>query len=137
MKKYNVTVLGGSPAFVYRIAQYAAQNKIMLPVKATIVGGAPIFRYIINKRSMIKTLSLSLCRGPLRTLLSVTPNKNTIVLYGSTEVEPISFVMATEKLQLEETKPDGLCVGRPVVDNSVKVISLLDGKLYNLLIFVF
>ena len=70
-------------------------------------------------------------------MLSVTPNKDTIVLYGSTEVEPISFIRATEKLQLEETKPDGMCVGEPVVDNSVKVISLLDGKLNNLLIFIF
>jgi acyl-CoA synthetase (AMP-forming)/AMP-acid ligase II len=106
LRKYNITVLGGSPAFVHRIAQYANSHRISLPVAVTLVGGAPIFR------------------GMLRAIANVTPNKNTIVLYGSTEVEPVSFIMANEKLSLEEDKPVGLCVGKPVVEGSVKIIKI-------------
>ena len=44
--KYNISILAGSPAFIYRIAQYAVKENIMLPVKITSAGGAPVYRYI-------------------------------------------------------------------------------------------
>ena len=33
-------------------------------------------------------------------------------------------------MELEETKPDGLCVGKPAVEGSVKIIRVSDGTLY-------
>ena len=102
----------GSPAFVEKIASYAVKNNIMLPVKYTGLGGAPVFR------------------GTLRTILSVTPDKNTAVVYGSTEAEPISSIFAREKVELEASQPDGLCVGRPTFKGSVKVIKILKGTWY-------
>ena len=78
-------------------------------MKYTGLGGAPVFR------------------GALRTILSVTPEKRCAVLYGSTEAEPISAIYATEKLELESSQPDGLCVGRPVLKGSTKVIKILKG----------
>ena len=109
MKKYGVTSMGGSPAFIHKVAAYAAEQNMMLPVKCTSLGGAPVFR------------------GPFRTVISVTPDKKTSVIYGATEAEPISYIFAEEKLQVEAEKPDGLCVGRPAFENSVRVIQILKG----------
>ena len=108
-KKYNASGLLGSPAFVEKVASYAVKHNLTLPVKYTGLGGAPVFR------------------GVLRTVLSVTPEKKCAVLYGSTEAEPISAIYATEKLEVESSQPDGLCVGRPVFKGSVKVIKILKG----------
>lgn len=82
----------------------------MLPVKYTALGGAPVFR------------------DTLRKIVSVTPEKRTLVMYGSTEAEPISVIFAEEKMKLELSGPDGLCVGKPVFRGTVKVIRILEGE---------
>ena len=110
LRQYKATALGGSPAFVEKIAKFALKQNTALPVKFTLVGGAPVFR------------------GAFRTIVSATPDKKAVVLYGSTEVEPISVVFADEKLRLEAGKPDGLCVGRPVFEKSAKIIRILKGE---------
>ena len=66
-------------------------------------------------------------RGTLRTVSSATPNRKTVVIYGSTEAEPISMIFAAEKMELEVSRPDGLCVGQPVFKGTVKVIQILSG----------
>ena len=81
-----------------------------LPVLYTGVGGAPIYR------------------GAIRTITSVTLERRTFVLYGSTEAEPISTIFAEEKMELEGTQCVGHCVGRPVFKGSVKVIKILDSE---------
>lgn len=109
LKKYDCTALTGSPAFVEKVAAYAQKNNTTLPVKYAGVGGAPVFR------------------GALRTICNVTPDRKALVIYGSTEAEPISMIFAEEKLKLEMGCPDGLCVGKPVFNGSVKVIRILEG----------
>ena len=108
-KKYDTTVLSGSPAFIYRLATYATQHHMLLPVKYVGVGGAPVFH------------------GVFRTIASATACKQVVVLYGGTEAEPMTMIMASEKLPLESTQTRGLCVGRPVLDAKMKIIKLLDG----------
>ena len=81
-----------------------------LPVAYTGVGGAPVYR------------------GMLRTISSATPERKTVVIYGSTEVEPVSMIFAGEKMELEASQPDGLCVGKPVFKGSVKIIKILSGE---------
>ena len=80
-------------------------------MKYTGMGGAPVFR------------------GPLRIILSVTPERRCAVIYGSTEAEPISAILGTEKVEAESSQPDGLCVGRSVFKGSVKIIKILKGIL--------
>ena len=109
LKKYNVTTVTGSPAFVEKLALHALKHNTTLPVRYTAVGGAPVFR------------------GALRTISSATPDRNTVVVYGSTEVEPISCIYAAEKMDLEASLPDGHCVGKPVFKGSAKVIKILSG----------
>ena len=111
MKKFGVTSMGGSPAFVHKLASHAAKLGVSLPLKSTSVGGAPIFRAMF------------------RTITSATPEKKAMVLYGSTEVEPVSVIFAEEKLRLEAEKPDGHCVGTPVFEDSARVIGILSGRL--------
>ena len=106
----NSTALGGSPAFVHRVALHAAKHNSTLPISLISVGGAPVYR------------------GMLRTMVSVVTDKKAVVLYGSTEAEPISLIFAEEKLRLEAGKPDGLCVGRPVYEDSARVIGILSGE---------
>ena len=106
LKKHSVTSILGSPAYVEKLAAYASKQKMNLPVIYTGVGGAPVFR------------------GTLRTISSVTADRKTAVIYGSTEAEPICHIFAAEKLQLEEGQPEGHCVGRPVFKGSVKIIEI-------------
>lgn len=45
IKKHNVNFIGGSLHFVHRVAKYAADNGIILPVQLAMVGGSTIYRY--------------------------------------------------------------------------------------------
>lgn len=76
----------------------------------TAVGGAPIYK------------------GLFRKIASVTPERKSIVMYGSTEAEPISLILGREKVALETEDAVGHCVGQPVFKGSVKVIKILDSK---------
>ena len=73
------------------------------------MGGAPVYR------------------GMLRAIASATPEKKVMIVYGATEVEPVSTVYAEERLGLEAGRPDGHCVGRPMFDGSTRIIKILTG----------
>ena len=50
------------------------------------------------------------------------PVSRALVIYGSTEAEPIAMVFAAEKLRAEATGLEGMCVGLPVFPGSVKIV---------------
>ncbi len=110
LSKHNATTIMGSPAFVEKLALQAQKNKMNLPCSYSGMGGAPVYKRC------------------LRTVVGVTPNKKTLVIYGSTEAEPISAIFAKEKMELERGEHDGLCVGKPVFEGTVKVIQVLDSR---------
>ena len=110
LKKYGATSLGGSPAFAHKLACHVSELRTNLPLSTCNLGGAPVYR------------------GILRTIVSVTPGKKVLVVYGSTEAEPVSAIFAEEKMELEAGKPDGHCVGRAVFDGSARVIGILSGR---------
>ena len=112
MARHDVTGVMGSPAFLQKLALQAERTKTMLPVLYSGVGGAPVYKKL------------------LRTVCGVTPGKKTFVVYGSTEAEPISAIFAHEKMALESGDHEGHCVGKPVFSGSVKVIQVLDGKVW-------
>ena len=109
MSNHNATGFLGSPAFAEKLAVHAQKNKTTIPLQYIAMGGAPVYK---------KTL---------RTVSSVTPNKKTVVVYGSTEAEPICAIYSEEKMELERGDQEGLCVGKPVFSDTVKVIQVLDG----------
>ena len=110
LKKLQVTAIIGSPAFVSKVAQYAANNNTMMPVLFSGAGGAPVFK---------KTF---------QTIAATTKERRAALVYGSTEAEPISLIFAEEKSQVEKDDSIGLCVGKPVFEDSVKVIKLLSSE---------
>ena len=106
----NVAVFGGSPAFAEKIAQYCVENGRQIPSEYMLVGGAPVYPRMLQV----------LCRA------ASSPEK-VIVVYGSTEAEPVSFIRAADKLKVEEGSSVGMCVGRPVFEGSVKVVRVEEG----------
>ncbi len=113
--EYNATAITGSPAFVEKIADYVIKQQTTLPVQYTAMGGAPIYK------------------GLFRKIASVTPERKAVVIYGSTEAEPVSLVFGQEKVALETEDTVGHCVGKPVFKGSVKIIKILDSKIKSML----
>jgi len=106
----NSTVILGSPYFLNKIALHCNQTKQSLPANYAVMGGAPTYHRIL--RNVKRLVSDDCC----------------FTVYGCTEIEPISFVSARERLTVEDASSDGHCVGRPAFKGSVKVIRILNGK---------
>ena len=66
-------------------------------------------------------------RSRTRAVSAVTPGRKMCLLYGCTEAEPISFIFAAEKMELEASCPRGHCVGRPVFDGTARVVKIGGG----------
>lgn len=105
---YGATVVSGSPAFLTPIFEAAAQRaRPLTSVRRVASGGAPV--------------PVSLCE----TADAVLPNGSFLVVYGSTECEPICTIESAEVVA--ETAPRtragaGLCVGRPHTDVRLRLL---------------
>lgn len=108
----GVTTASGSPAFFEHLANWCAREGCHLPLRTLHTGGGPV-------------------RPPLARLLRDTVEGETFVVYGSTEVEPVSCVSVGEMLgDSSAGRPDharGLCVGRPLGSLDVRLIRAHDG----------
>ena len=98
----NVTCATLSPWLFREIGTYCKQQGIILnQIRRLVTGGAPV------------------SRDELRTMQKIAPNAEILVLYGSTEVEPIAHISAQELLSFPsraENDPEwvdlGVNVGR-------------------------
>lgn len=100
----GATRLAAAPAFTEKLARYVRDQGISLPtLRLLVVGGAPVDR-------------------PLAALLrEALPTTESLIAYGSTEVEPISGCTATEYL----TSPgEGHLVGAPIPEAEVAIVAL-------------
>lgn len=95
MDRDGVVTASGSPAFFDRIVKAG----LRLPLRDLFVGGAPVL-------------------PPQARRLQDGTDGQVHVVYGSTEAEPISGLSVPELL---EARGEGLCVGRPVPDVSVRL----------------
>lgn len=110
MRRHGVTTLTASPPFVDRLAgieEPPAQRRI-------VAGGAPV------------------TDGQLRAWRRSFPRTEILVVYGSTEAEPVAHLTLEERLALaaERTtndRPRGTCVGRPVPEIAARAIAIADG----------
>jgi len=109
--KSNSTVILGSPYFLNKIAIHCNQTKQPLLADYVVIGGAPTYRKV------------------MRNFKGLVPSDCCFTVYGCTEIEPISYVSAKERLAVEDTGSNGHCVGRPAFKDSVKVIRILTGKM--------
>ncbi len=102
VKKYKVNRITASPYFIKKLSEYITENKYDTSfVKKIFTGGAPVFpteAFVIRK---------------------AFPATSIIIVYGSTEAEPISTINADE---LIKTLSKFLRVGTPYKTIHVKIL---------------
>jgi len=111
----GVTVVSGSPAFLAPLVAAARQRGALAGVRRVISGGAPV--------------PLDLVDALDHRLL---PDGSFLVVYGSTEAEPIATIEAGElrgALADRVRAGEGLCVGRADADVEVRLLRPADGPL--------
>lgn len=109
MHKYGVTSLQGSPAIWKRVAEECIKRGLTLPlIRRLITFGAPISFDFLNKWKR------------------VAPNAKLHTPYGATEALPVTDIESSElftTLQARNHEGKGLCVGRPLPLNEVRIVS--------------
>lgn len=108
----ETTTMIGSPAFFERLAsEIIASGKRIASLREVYIGGAAVFPSLAQL------------------LTEAFPDVRITIVYGSTEAEPISRIDAHELL-LEKFE-DGLSVGRPIEEISLRIIECVDGEIGN------
>ncbi len=108
MKKEKVSRMVSSPFFLKKMAAYIADRKIDLPdLKKVFTGGAPVFQ---SEASLYKL---------------AFPKTRVEIVYGSTEAEPISGILA-EELIIASIKERGLCVGPVYHGTQTRIIRITE-----------
>jgi olefin beta-lactone synthetase len=109
MHKYGVTSLQGSPAIWKRVVEECLSRGLELPlIRRLITFGAPISFDFLSKWRR------------------VAPNAKLHTPYGATEALPITDIEAHELFTTRQARSHegkGLCVGRPLELNEVRVVT--------------
>lgn len=102
----KVTCCTVSPSIFINIAEYCHQHNITLTgLRRVVTGGAPV------------------SKDNVKIFKSIAPSAEILVLYGSTEVEPIAHIEANEMLR-DESEREGVNVGRISEDLEYKFIKI-------------
>lgn len=105
----NVNRFSSSPFFVTKLAQYIISKNLSLPsLEKIFTGGAPIFP---KEAELYK---------------KAFPNTDVRIVYGSTEVDPISTIEAGELLRKRHFLNQGLPVGVPFDKAIVRIVQIQD-----------
>ncbi|MDB5036348.1 MAG: hypothetical protein JWQ98_3589 [Chlorobi bacterium] len=110
IRRAGVTSTSGSPAFYDLLAAYCAGRDIALPSLRTLaLGGAPVFPRLASS------------------LVAAFPDVAIMIVYGSTEAEPISTITAGELIRDPAgIARRGLPVGNPTPDIEVMILPIRD-----------
>lgn len=113
MKTHGVTTCTASPPFFDRLAERLSEHpEDRPPLRRLLTGGAPV------------------SDAQLRAWRRALPQPEILVVYGSTEAEPVAHLTAEERLEaVNDVRPrtPGYCVGRPSPRARTKVIRIQDG----------
>jgi acyl-CoA synthetase (AMP-forming)/AMP-acid ligase II len=119
IEEFQITSIFGSPALLNNLSRYCEQHKLrMWSPKRVISAGAAV------PLATIRRMELALANDAL----IHTP-------YGATECLPVSSVNSFElnKQVMEMTESgEGICVGKPVAPNRVRVIRISDNVIADL-----
>lgn len=112
IKSRGVNCATLSPSLFNNLATYCIENKLEIPqLRRVVTGGAPVSRNnVVNFKSIAKKAGI-------------------VVLYGSTEVEPISQINAEELLSFRSQEDDD----HERVDEGVNVGHVVPGLKYKLI----
>lgn len=102
----NITCCTVSPSIFVNIAEYCRKNQITIKnLRRVVTGGAPV------------------SKDNIKNFKAIAPTAEILVLYGSTEVEPIAHIEANEMLS-DEAKREGVNVGKISEDLDFKFIKI-------------
>jgi len=102
----KITCCTVSPSIFVNIAEHCRKNKITLStLRRVVTGGAPV------------------SKDNVKDFKAIAPAAEIIVLYGSTEVEPIAHIEANEMLR-GDSKREGVNVGKISEDLKYKFIKI-------------
>ncbi|MFL5883758.1 MAG: AMP-binding protein, partial [Thermoleophilaceae bacterium] len=106
MRRFSVTTMTGAPAYLTKLARHIVDSgEPPSTVRRVVAGGAPVPRRLCEL------------------LIEAFPRAEVVVVYGSTEAEPISHVHAEE---VRDRPGEGLLVGAPVAEIELEVLTLPD-----------
>jgi len=109
LQREKVNRIISSPFFAVKVAEYCAKNKIQLPhLNKVLTGGAPVFP------------------NEAQTLTEGYPNARVEIVYGSTEAEPISSILASDLKTEHPEERNGLCVGQLHRKTKLKILPIND-----------
>lgn len=113
MKRHSVVCTVASPAFFEKLALYLLEKQIRLDcLERLFVGGAAVYRPTAER------------------MRRVFPAAEIVILYGATEVEPISAIGVDEYLAID-SRERGLAAGSPVESLQVRILDLDPGRVYD------
>ncbi len=109
IKKFGVNTITASPPFIDRLAARISEKKIKIPMRRILSGGAPVRdEQLKNWRKAFE-------------------NTEIIVVYGSTEAEPVAHISLEERLSAKSSAhplSPGFCAGRPSSLVRTKIIGI-------------
>lgn len=109
IKNNGITTSVGSPRFYEKLAEFSEIRGL----KKVFTGGAPVF----PKSAKLFCEKFKDC--------------DVEIVYGSTEAEPIASISTKELLAFKGNVKDGLYVGKPIDDISIKIIKPSDSPIEN------
>ncbi|MCK5836549.1 MAG: AMP-binding protein [Desulfobacula sp.] len=119
IENHGITNMFASPALLNRVGKYGKENNIKLPsLRRVVSAGAPVTPANIEQFS---------------TLLSAPAQIHTP--YGATESVPVISIGSNEILAETKTLSEqgfGMCIGRPICDTQVKIITISDAPITQL-----
>ena len=116
IERHDVTTCTASPPFIDRVVVAVAESAAPRQrLRRILTGGAPV------------------TDRQLQAWRQTLPNTETIVVYGSTEAEPVAHIDAVARLAAEPAgsspTPPGYCVGRPTELIETRIIRIEPGPI--------
>jgi len=109
IKLHKVNRITASPFFIKTLSEYAIQNhQYFAGIQKIFTGGAPVF----PSESAL--------------YLKAFPRAQSMIVYGSTEAEPISSIAAKTLAKTPQNLPHGLPVGEPYHQTDLRIIEISD-----------
>jgi acyl-CoA synthetase (AMP-forming)/AMP-acid ligase II len=109
MRRHGVNTCTASPPFFDRIAAAIVADGTRPALRRILTGGAPV------------------SHAQLRDWRRAFPETEILVVYGSTEAEPVAHLTAEERLSFNRFP--GFCVGRPGERVQAKIVRIHDGSI--------
>jgi len=110
LNKHRITSTVGSPVFYQKLANYCLAHAVKpQTLKRIFLGGAPVFPRLAKQ------------------LVQAFPETAVEIVYGSTEAEPISSILAQDLLKTETS--NGLLVGTPSESIALRIVQPTEGAI--------